>query len=151
MKGLSYIAMLVALMLLSCVREPDTVSVFVDPDGWRPEDARTVSYVNKDTLALSEVSLFLTHSRTFGGDMDSLILTVTTVTPDSTVFSENITIHPNPAFISSATLWHETVYPYRSHARLSQAGEYKFLFSHSQTLPVRGVKAIGLIIKPEDR
>ncbi len=132
--------------LSSCAHRGDSVAANVDVSGWGSDTEYSVVYNNRDSLSLRELSLFVLHERSFATTNDSLLLTITTVTPDSLVWSEELAFYPDRLKTAEAGRFHETARPYRSRVTLGRKGPYTFTFSHRNTIPVEGIKGIGLTI-----
>lgn len=144
---LATVAIAAAALSARCTPAPaDEVAVVMadtDPMGWSAPV--TAQFENRDTTALSDLSIVVRYgSRT---DAESLPLTLTFTAPDSARFTESAVLplsHPRkPA--SMAAL--EAI-PYRRRVRLSQAGTYTVTIMPARR--IRGIEAVGLSVQKND-
>ncbi len=136
-----------ALAVCRCSHTCESVVADVDITGWGNDTEYSVVYDNMDSLSQRELSIFVFHERSFAAATDSLLLTVTTVTPDSLVYSEEWVFRPDRRRAEGYAAFHETVAPYRSRVVLGRKGAYLFTFSHRDASPVKGLKGIGITVK----
>lgn len=117
---------------------------------WEQGRSYSVTHSNPDTLALYDMSVFVVHGKTLPERIDSLPLTITTLTPDSTTYSESWVIYPR-AEEGRTAAWQETEQLYRSRIRFAMEGDYVFTFSHTLPEDIDGITAIGIEITRSNR
>ncbi len=111
----------------------------VDPTGWFTPSR--VRFEVVDTSSRVDMSIMVRYDNILAPD--SIELLVSTIAPDSVMWSEHFTLYtPKDADHSIYVL--DT--PYRRDIKWGQAGEYNMIF-HPQQLYM-GVSAIGVDIKP---
>lgn len=130
-------------LLTGCVGVSNSESVAVNPVGWGRSELKTVVFENRDTLSPRDIVLFVTHENDFSERSGSFTLDITTVTPDSLSYTEQLLFTDavrqrcgNGYTVSSKI--------YRSHALLGSVGEYRFTIGHNEIIPLRGVRAVGV-------
>lgn len=151
MKYAGYIMILlsgiaVSLTTTGCMSAGNSAAAEVDPAGWHRNDVRTVVFPNTDTVSLRNIEVFIVCDETFAYSNDSLVLSVTTTTPDSLRAAETLVIRPADKGHVESPGYREYSFPYRNDALLSREGDYLFGFSHDGTV-VKGLKAIGVTVK----
>lgn len=131
------------MTLIGCMGESNSKTVAVNPVGWERSELKTVVFENRDTVSLRDLVLFVTHKNDFLESCDSLLLEITTFTPDSLSYTEQFLFTGdvqqrcgNGYTVSSKR--------YRSHALLGREGEYRFTIGHNEMTPLCGVRAVGV-------
>lgn len=132
-----------AALLSGCVAPQQTAVADVDARAWCDDAAVFVE--NGDTVSVRDILLFVRYDDRCPRGV--LPLTVTTVAPDSTRFSEPFTLQLDPQH-SAAALRGEQVVTYRRRVVLSQRGAYRMIFRPDSV--AAGIEAIGInIVKSE--
>ncbi|MFI3282436.1 MAG: hypothetical protein SNG10_02765 [Rikenellaceae bacterium] len=122
-----------------CVASHQSVVEDVNVDEWR--DTEYVIMENHDTLTYRNIEIFARYSPSLVSE--STTLTINTMTPDSTSYSEEVTIHfdKSPSQLNASRV---VVRPYREGVIWRQRGEYRFEIT--PVTPVVGIEAIGVNI-----
>ncbi|MFR9620803.1 MAG: hypothetical protein SNH63_06255 [Rikenellaceae bacterium] len=131
--GLFVIASIV--IVSSCTTQLETYVAHPPIEGWRAGESVEVEVENYDTLARSELSIFVRYHD--ARLRDTLHLDITTTAPDSTSYSEPFTIAP-PIELERSKL-HEV--SYRTAVRWRQMGHYRVSFTPRRDIV--GVESIG--------
>ncbi|MCD8072857.1 MAG: gliding motility lipoprotein GldH [Alistipes sp.] len=127
------------ISLAGCISTHTERVVDVDPYGWFPYDTLWVESPNRDTTSLRSLWVIARYNRDIR--LDSIGISITTVTPDSLRFTERIRLD----LTSTGVLkngHYESIIPYRDSSRLSRPGTYRFGFAPTEMY--RGVTAIGI-------
>lgn len=128
--------------LCGCLSEHTERAADTDPSGWMAGDTVSVAVDNSDTILLRDISLFVRYDDSFRPQ--ALPLSVMVTAPDSSRFSESITLHIDRD-ANSFTGHKEYSVPYRSAVSLNREGTYRFSFA-PLTEEVEGICAIGIKI-----
>lgn len=126
-----------ALWLAACGSHGTTVEMN-DMAGWRWSQAEDFTLANDDTLSLRDLSIVLRYNREF--DADSIVVDITTLSPDSLRLDERFTLHVPPTDEVRPV---ERIFPYRRNARLMRQGIYRFTVS--PVGEITGVESVGLM------
>ncbi|MBR5206709.1 MAG: hypothetical protein IKW52_06030 [Alistipes sp.] len=126
------------VLMVACRGEQRSVEVHDQPTtGW--ECVEEFSFVNDDTLSMREIAVVLRYDRK--DVVDTLSLNIVTISPDSLVLSENMTLRiPRLGDMRPA----EQSFPYRRGVVLQRRGEYRFRLTPS--VKAEGVGSVGLLI-----
>lgn len=122
-----------------CGSAPTERMADVNPVLWTPEEQATVMFENNDTTGLLALDILLMFNERL---MDrQLGLRITAVAPDSTYFTEDITVMLDVQH-QKENSYHEVSLPYRDSVILSRQGTYAF-----NILPLRdveGMRSVGI-------
>lgn len=111
-----------------------------DLAGYRWSEAACFTVDNDDTLSLRDLSIAVRYNRRLAAD--SIIVDITTLTPDSLRLEEQFTLYvPSTDEVQPV----ERIFPYRRNARLLREGAYRFAIAPSEE--IKGVESVGLIIE----
>ena len=100
-------------------------------------------YDNTDSLAERNIAVVVRYDR--GYVADSVAMSILTISPDSLVVEEHITLSIPQIEEVRPT---EQIFPYRSGVVLRQKGQYTFRLTPDQS--VEGIQSIGIAIsEPE--
>ena len=127
------------LLFVQCrTTECSVVMEDVDINGWTEE--ATLSYTNKQTENNYDLSVVLHVNRRFTAKQ--LSLEITTMTPDSLRFSEQVTLPVSFLWESPTDVTTDIELPYRQDVALRCKGEYMIVIAPQQS--VVGVEAAGI-------
>lgn len=144
------VAVLPALFASGCMSPMDSFFVETNPAGWFRNDTCRVAFHNDDTVSMRSIDILLMYDGRFATERDSVVLQLTTVTPDSVCFTEPVVLHNNADNTNGGSpLYHQSSYPYRKDVLLNQEGEYSIGFSHASPNPIEGLKAVGIKIRQD--
>ena len=133
------LAMVTLLLFTQCgSTECSVVMQDVDIDGWTEE--ATLTYTNKQTELNYDLSVVLHVNRRFTAQQ--LELEITTMTPDSLRYSEQVTLPVSFSWESPTDITCDVELPYRQNVALRCKGEYKMVITPQQS--VEGVEAAGM-------
>lgn len=141
--ALSHIVV-VALMAIAVACGSTTQSVDMhDMERSRWSSAEEFYYDNADSLAERNIAVVVRYDR--GYVADSVAMSILTISPDSLVVEEHITLSIPQIEEVRPT---EQIFPYRSGVVLRQKGQYTFRLTPDQS--VEGIQSIGIAIsEPE--
>ena len=141
--ALSHIVV-VALMAIAVACGSKTQSVDMhDMERSRWSSAEEFYYDNADSLAERNIAVVVRYDR--GYVADSVAMSILTISPDSLVVEEHITLSIPQIEEVRPT---EQIFPYRSGVVLRQKGQYTFRLTPDQS--VEGIQSIGIAIsEPE--
>ena len=130
----------VTLLLFAQCRttECSVVMEDVDINGWTEE--ATLSYTNKQTENNYDLRVVLHVNRRFTAKQ--LSLEITTMTPDSLRYSEQVTLPVNLSWENPTAVTTDIELPYRQDVMLRCKGEYTMVIAPQQS--VVGVEAAGI-------
>ena len=130
----------VTLLLFAQCRttECSVVMEDVDINGWTEE--ATLSYTNKQTENNYDLSVVLHVNRRFTAKQ--LSLEITTMTPDSLRYSEQVNLPVNLSWENPTAVTTDIELPYRQDVTLRCEGEYTMVIAPQQS--VVGVEAAGI-------
>ena len=127
------------LLFVQCrTTECSVVMEDVDINGWTEE--ATLSYTNKQTENNYDLSVVLHVNRRFTAKQ--LSLEITTMTPDSLRYSEQVTLPVNLSWENPTAVTTDIELPYRQDVMLRCEGEYTMVIAPQQS--VVGVEAAGI-------
>ncbi len=131
---------LIFILLLGfggCIASHQSVVVDIDARKW--VDTKYVVMNNNDTSTLRDIELFVRYSPLMADD--SVTLTINTIAPDSTTYSEEVKLHfdTSPSERSASRL---KLYPYRKRVVWRQVGSYQIEIT--PITPVKGIESIGV-------
>ena len=127
------------LLFVQCrTTECSVVMEDVDINDWSEE--ATLSYTNKQTEHNYDLSVVLHVNRRFKAQQ--LALEITTMTPDSLRYSEQVTLPVSFSWESPTDVTTDIELPYRQDVALRCKGEYKMVIAPQQS--VVGVEAAGI-------
>ena len=127
------------LLFVQCrTTECSVVMEDVDINGWTEE--ATLSYTNKQTENNYDLSVVLHVNRRFTAKQ--LSLEITTMTPDSLRYSEQVTLPVNLSWENPTAVTTDIELPYRQDVTLRCEGEYTMVIAPQQS--VVGVEAAGI-------
>ena len=131
-------AVVVVVLMVACRGQQRSVEVHDQPTaGW--EGVEEFTFVNEDTLSMREIAVVLRYDRK--DVVDTLSLNIVTISPDSLVLSENMTLRiPRLGDMRPA----EQSFPYRRGVVLQRKGEYRFRLTPG--MKADGVGSVGLLI-----
>jgi hypothetical protein len=131
-------AVVVVVLTVACRGEQHSVEVHDQPTtGW--EGVEEFTFVNEDTLSMREIAVVLRYDRR--EVVDTLPINIVTISPDSLVLSENMTLRiPRLGDMRPA----EQSFPYRRGVVLQRSGEYRFRIKPRAL--AKGVGSVGLLI-----
>lgn len=134
------LSLIISIILFTQCRmsECSVVMTDVDINGWSEE--ASVSYVNSEESSNYDLSITLHVNRRFTAKR--LELEVTTMTPDSLRYSEQVSLPINFSWDSITTATKDIDIPYRQEVNLRCEGEYKLVITPQQS--VVGVEAVGV-------
>ena len=141
MRAIRKITLLIVTLLLfvQCrTTECSVVMEDVDVNDWSEET--TLSYTNKQTELNYDLSVVLHVNRRFTAQQ--LELEITTMTPDSLRYSEQVTLPVSFSWESPTDITCDVELPYRQNVALRCKGEYKMVITPQQS--VEGVEAAGM-------
>lgn len=129
---------IVVVLMVACRSNEHIVEVHDQPSaGW--EGVEEFCFMNDDTLSMREIAVVLRYDRK--DVADSVALNIVTISPDSLVLSEDMTLRiPRLGNLRPA----EQSFPYRRGVVLQRKGEYRFRLTPHAT--VEGVGSVGLLI-----
>ena len=130
----------VTLLLFAQCRttECSVVMADVDINDWTEET--TVSYTNKQTENNYDLNIVLHVNRRFKAKQ--LELEITTMTPDSLRYSEQVTLPVSLSWENPTAVTTDIELPYRQNVALRCEGEYTMVIAPQQS--VVGVEAAGI-------
>ena len=127
------------LLFVQCrTTECSVVMEDVDINDWSEE--ATLSYTNKQTEHNYDLSVVLHVNRRFKAQQ--LSLEITTMTPDSLRYSEQVTLPVNLSWENPTAVTTDIELPYRQDVTLRCEGEYTMVIAPQQS--VVGVEAAGI-------
>ena len=127
------------LLFVQCrTTECSVVMEDVDINDWSEE--ATLSYTNKQTENNYDLSVVLHVNRRFTAKQ--LSLEITTMTPDSLRYSEQVTLPVNLSWENPTAVTTDIELPYRQDVTLRCEGEYTMVIAPQQS--VVGVEAAGI-------
>ena len=127
------------LLFVQCrTTECSVVMEDVDINGWTEE--ATLSYTNKQTENNYDLRVVLHVNRRFTAKQ--LSLEITTMTPDSLRYSEQVTLPVNLSWENPTAVTTDIELPYRQDVMLRCKGEYTMVIAPQQS--VVGVEAAGI-------
>ena len=127
------------LLFVQCrTTECSVVMEDVDINDWSEE--ATLSYTNKQTELNYDLSVVLHVNRRFKAKQ--LELQITTMTPDSLRYTEQVTLPVSFSWESPTTVTTDIELPYRQDVALRCKGEYTMVIAPQQS--VVGVEAAGI-------
>ena len=127
------------LLFVQCrTTECSVVMEDVDINGWTEE--ATLSYTNKQTENNYDLRVVLHVNRRFTAKQ--LSLEITTMTPDSLRYSEQVTLPVNLSWENPTAVTTDIELPYRQDVTLRCEGEYTMVIAPQQS--VVGVEAAGI-------
>ena len=127
------------LLFVQCrTTECSVVMEDVDINDWSEE--ATLSYTNKQTENNYDLSVVLHVNRRFTAKQ--LSLEITTMTPDSLRYSEQVTLPVNLSWENPTAVTTDIELPYRQDVMLRCEGEYTMVIAPQQS--VVGVEAAGI-------
>ena len=131
-------ALVVVLLIVACRGEQRVVEVHDQPaECW--EEVEEFTFVNDDTLSLRDIAIVLRYNRR--EVTDTLSLNIVTISPDSLVLSEDMTLRiPRLGDMRPA----EQSFPYRRSVVLQRRGEYRFRLT--PRAKAEGIGSVGLLI-----
>ena len=130
----------VTLLLFAQCRttECSVVMEDVDINDWSEET--TIAYTNKQTENNYDLNIVLHVNRRFKAK--HLELEITTMTPDSLRYSEQVTLPVNLTWDDKTTVTTDLLLPYRQDVTLRCKGEYTMVIAPRQSIV--GVEAAGI-------
>lgn len=137
------VGVILILCLGGCGKRAVCLSADTDPRGWEAGEDAVVGYENRDTVSLRDLSVFIKHRKDFSKQVDSIVLNVAVISPDSLVFNEAVTVFPTSGGHRG---YSESKHIYRRRVRFPREGTYKFAVSHTAARPIEGVAAVGIEI-----
>lgn len=127
------------LLFVQCrTTECSVVMEDVDINDWSEE--ATLSYTNKQTELNYDLSVVLHVNRRFKAKQ--LELQITTMTPDSLRYTEQVTLPVSFSWESPTAVTTDIELPYRQDVALRCKGKYKMVIAPQQS--VVGVEAAGI-------
>ena len=132
------VVVVVAAMGIACRGEQRAIEVHDQPTrGW--EGVEEFVFQNDDSLSMREIAVVLRYDR--GDVADSVALNILTISPDSLVLSEDMTLRiPRLGDMRPA----EQSFIYRRGVVLQRKGEYRFRLTPQAR--VEGVSSVGLLV-----
>ena len=127
-----------------CGTQSTSMSVPIDPAGWRSGSLRVLRFNNTDTVTLRDLTLFVVHDNRAAGYETCLDMEVEVQSPDGTKFNENVKVEIDRS--DEKNIIRQSSSTYRREVRLKDSGEYRILLRNRNSLPVRGVRAVGIEI-----
>ena len=132
-------AAIAILLMVQCrVVENTVVMEDVSVRSWT--EATTIKYVNSDTTTLRNLSVTLHVNRLYNND--SIALEISTMTPDSLRYTEQVVMPATAEWPSENATTTDVEIPYRKNARLRCEGEYVVRITPQKE--VVGVEAAGI-------
>ena len=132
------VAIAILFVAVACVSEGRSVEVH-DQSKSLWASSEEFYYENEDTLSMREIAVVLRYDRK--DVVDTLSLNIVTISPDSLVLSENMTLRiPRLGDMRPA----EQSFPYRRGVVLQRKGEYRFRLTPG--MKADGVGSVGLLI-----
>jgi gliding motility-associated lipoprotein GldH len=116
----------------------------VAPGDWGPQTPAEVVYDNVDTLRHRNLSVLIRLRNDF--PYDRLDFVVETLTPDSLLWRDTLSLRPEPVEAASLT-YTDVKTAYRSGTILEHAGAYRFRFTPSMPeTTVKEVIGVGVVV-----
>ncbi len=138
-----WVTMAFVATMASCGVESPTQSYLsdVDPLMWR--QVAPIAINNRDTTSMRDIAIVVRHQP--HERLDSITLRITTQSPDSTRFTEKITIRLGAKRRRRLGATITEIVPYRENVVFGQRGIYNI--GIYPTPPLKGVEAIGVEIE----
>lgn len=138
---------IICCIFSSCMAKNEAVATAVEPSGWQTDNVKVIKYHNSDTVSLRDIRVFVMHNDVAISGINALPLTITTISPDSLILTEDWTfgmVHTE----NTKNNLNELSAVYRSRVVLQNEGEYIFNFKHNNNKPVEGIWSIGIEMVP---
>ncbi len=134
------VLMLISLIVVGgCVASHQSVVTDIDVRGW--SDTECIVMNNSDTSTLRDIELFARYSPSLVDD--SVTLSINTISPDSTTYSEELKIYFDSS-MNERSASKMGIYPYRRRVVWRQLGSYQIEITPSAH--VKGIEAMGINI-----
>ncbi len=132
-----------ALVMAGCISSHQSFVVDTSDREW--SEAVSVVIPNSDTISLRDLRITLRHDGDFRGE--KVEVTITTMRPDSLLFSEPMVLHLSDDGRSESAL-HDVVCEYRRDVLFDMVGDYRMVITPMK--PQQGILAVGVdIVKSE--
>ena len=139
-----YVCVLLMFAMSGCGTDSTSMSVPIDPAGWKHGSMRVLRFHNTDTVSLRDITLFVVYDNRAAEAENCLDMEIEVHSPGGTKFNENVKVAIDRP--DEKNIIRQSSTTYRRGVRLIDSGEYRIILKNRNSLPIRGVRAAGIEI-----